>query len=269
MTRTLCAVGVLALVFTAVNVTLFATAHGVIWPIALLLDPMVALALAAALLADARLASWGVRPPGWSAALRWGTGLAATTMNVWTSLWPTGPIGWPRRADPAGVLLHAIPPLLLIGLTETVAAYRRRITEVHTTHPGAPQPGSTASPDRSAHLPAEPGCRGARCAAEPSPGSMVPHSGGQNRSITAPYGPYTPDDGPQPPPTTPTPQPGAGPAVDGDLFTRALALDTEHLSRTGQPISIRALREHLHLGQPRPARCAPAWTPTAPRAHCD
>ena len=78
LTRTLAAVGLLAAAFTAVNVTLFAHAHGVPWPIAILLDPMTALALAAVLLADARLASWGIRPPGWSATLRWFTGTAAT-----------------------------------------------------------------------------------------------------------------------------------------------------------------------------------------------
>lgn len=40
MTYVLCAVGILALVFTTVNVTRFATSRGVPWPIAILLDPM-------------------------------------------------------------------------------------------------------------------------------------------------------------------------------------------------------------------------------------
>jgi hypothetical protein len=66
LTRALAAVGVLTLAFTMVNVTLFATSRGVPWPIALLLDPMVALALATVLYADARLASWDTcaRPAG-------------------------------------------------------------------------------------------------------------------------------------------------------------------------------------------------------------
>jgi hypothetical protein len=87
-----------------------------------------ALALAAVLYTDARLTCWGIRPPAWSTVLRWFTGLAATHMNTWTSLWPDGRPGWPSRADPAAVLLHAVPPLLLILLTETVAAYRRHLT---------------------------------------------------------------------------------------------------------------------------------------------
>ncbi|MBI0298760.1 hypothetical protein JBE04_30955 [Streptomyces sp. PRKS01-29] len=123
--RILSGVAALTLIFTAVNVTLFAVDHHIPWPIALLLDPMVALTLATVLYADARLAAWGIPPPGWSTTLRWSAGLAATLMNTWTSLWPDDRIGWPRHADPAGVLLHSVPPLLLIGLTETVAAYRR------------------------------------------------------------------------------------------------------------------------------------------------
>ncbi|AJC59524.1 hypothetical protein [Streptomyces sp. 769] len=43
MTRVLCIVGVLALVFTTVNVTRFATSRDVPLPIAVLLDPMIVL----------------------------------------------------------------------------------------------------------------------------------------------------------------------------------------------------------------------------------
>jgi hypothetical protein len=42
---------------------------------------MAALALSTVLYADARLTCWGIRPPAWSAALRWFTGLAATLMK--------------------------------------------------------------------------------------------------------------------------------------------------------------------------------------------
>ncbi len=70
MTRVLCAVGILALVFTTVNVTRFATSRDVPLPIAILLDPMIGTALAGVLYVDARLAAWGIRPPTWSTALR-------------------------------------------------------------------------------------------------------------------------------------------------------------------------------------------------------
>ncbi|MFF6851733.1 hypothetical protein [Streptomyces antimycoticus] len=134
LVRILAGVAALALIFTAVNVTLFAVDHHIPWPIAVLLDPMVALTLTSVLYADARLAAWDIPPPRWSTALRWSAGLAATVMNTWTSLWPDDHIGRPRHADPAGVLLHAVPPLLLIGLTETVAAYRRCTSQTHP-HP--------------------------------------------------------------------------------------------------------------------------------------
>ncbi|WP_226962444.1 hypothetical protein [Streptomyces sp. C8S0] len=130
MTWVLCAVGLLALVFTTVNVTRFATTRDVPLPIAVLLDPMIGTALAGVIYVDARLASWGIRPPGWSTTLRWGAGFTAALINTWESLWPDGQIGWPRKADPAAVLLHLTPALLLIALTETIAAYRRTVTDL-------------------------------------------------------------------------------------------------------------------------------------------
>ncbi|WP_262371620.1 hypothetical protein [Streptomyces sp. WAC01526] len=122
MTRVLCVVGLLALVFTTVNVTRFATSRDVPLPIAVLLDPMIGTALAGVLYVDARLAAWGIRPPAWSTTLRWSAGSTAALMNTWESLWPDGQIGWPNQADPAAVLLHLTPALLLVALTETIAA---------------------------------------------------------------------------------------------------------------------------------------------------
>ncbi len=63
LARALAGVAALALVFTAVNVTLFATSRGVHPGIAILLDPMAGLALATVLYADARLAA-GAAPTG-------------------------------------------------------------------------------------------------------------------------------------------------------------------------------------------------------------
>ncbi|MER8162142.1 hypothetical protein [Streptomyces sp. NPDC094472] len=62
LVRILAGIAGLALIFTAVNVTLFAVDHHIPWPIALLLDPMVALTLATVLYADARLAAWNIPP---------------------------------------------------------------------------------------------------------------------------------------------------------------------------------------------------------------
>jgi hypothetical protein len=144
LTRALTGVAILALVFTAVNVTAFATRHGIPLATAILLDPMAALALAAVLFADARLAAWGLRPPAWSTALRWFTGTAATLMNTWSSIWPDGRIGLPLHADPAGILLHGFPTGLLIllkgGRVASDAGFRRSRGEVN---PQARMPGAT------------------------------------------------------------------------------------------------------------------------------
>ncbi|MEU2721593.1 hypothetical protein [Streptomyces smyrnaeus] len=144
LTKALCAVGLLSLAFTAVNVTLFATARGVPLAIAVLLDPMLALTLAIVLYADARLASWGLSPPAWSTALRWWAGTTAAAMNTWGSLWPNGNVGWPSNADPAAVLLHLAPCLLLTGLAETIAAYRKILTTAHATATAARASAETA-----------------------------------------------------------------------------------------------------------------------------
>ncbi|AXK37864.1 hypothetical protein DVA86_33800 [Streptomyces armeniacus] len=156
LTILLCAVGVLALTFTAVNVTLFASSRDVPLPIAVLLDPMLALTLTAVLYADSRLAAWGLRPPTWSTALRWWAGATAAVMNTWASLWPDGHIGWPHQADPAAVLLHLAPCLLLVGLAEAIAAYRRLLTETRNPNPQpvtAPRP---EPPPRSVEPPLHP-----------------------------------------------------------------------------------------------------------------
>jgi hypothetical protein len=257
LTRALAAVAAMAAVFTAVNVTGFATTHGIPGPIAILLDPMVALALATVLLADARLSSWGIRPPRWSAALRWFTGITATVMNTWTSLWPDGRIGWPRHADPAGVLLHAVPPVLLVLLTETVAAYRHHINQPHTTPPPPPSPPHLSTPPH------------------PEPETDTPpRYTGYTPHPTEPdaHGrPYPADNTPDAAHPAPPPYLGGEPGVDGDVFARALHLDAEHRARTGRPVSIRRLKKHLHLGQARAQALRTqlqvhhtARTPTAP-----
>ncbi len=128
LTRVLVAVAVVALAFTATNVTLFAVQHHVSPWIAWLLDPMVAVALGAVLIVDGRLSEYGIRPSGWASALRWFAGLGTWAMNCWSSLWPDGSaFGVPRHVDPAGLVLHSIPPVLLIVLAEAITHYRRAI----------------------------------------------------------------------------------------------------------------------------------------------
>ncbi|MER5462003.1 hypothetical protein ABT010_15190 [Streptomyces sp. NPDC002668] len=128
LTKVLVAVAVVALAFTATNVTLFAIDHHISPSIAWLLDPMVAVALGAVLIVDGRLSEHGVNPSGWATALRWFAGLGTWLMNCWAALWPAGkPFGVPRDVDPAGLVLHSIPPVLLIVLAEAITHYRRAI----------------------------------------------------------------------------------------------------------------------------------------------
>ncbi|WP_327355011.1 hypothetical protein [Streptomyces sp. NBC_01304] len=158
LTRVLVGVAVVALAFTATNVTLFAIDHHIHPAIAWLLDPMVAVALGAVLIVDGRLAEHGVRPSGWATVLRWFAGLGTWLMNCWASLWPAGsPFGMPRDIDPAGLVLHSIPPLLLILLAEAITFYRRAIlkridvlrVQVDTGHTAvnAPQAQPLFTPD--------------------------------------------------------------------------------------------------------------------------
>lgn len=141
----------LVLVFTCVNVTLFAEHHGVWLPIALLLDPMVSLALVVVLLGDERLARLGIRPTGWGVVLRWFAALVTWAMNVWESLFPyhQAPAGGVlAQVDIAGVVLHSVPPALLIVLTEAAAGYRRRIADaVAPTSTAAAAPSVASGPE--------------------------------------------------------------------------------------------------------------------------
>jgi hypothetical protein len=149
LTAVLVVIAVVALVFTATSVTLFAIRHGVHPGIAWLLDPMVALALGAVLITDGVLAEYGIKPSGWSTVLRYFAGLATWTMNAWESLWPEGTrFGVPEHVDQAGLVLHSIPPVLLIILAEAVTSYRRAILakvaelEGSAEYPSNGQPGT-------------------------------------------------------------------------------------------------------------------------------
>ncbi|PNE38191.1 extensin [Streptomyces noursei] len=256
MTRVLCVVGVLALAFTTVNVTRFATSRDVPLPIAVLLDPMIGTALAGVLYVDARLAAWGITPPAWSTTLRWSAGSTAALMNTWESLWPDGQIGWPHHADPAAVLLHLTPALLLIALTETIAAYRRTITDLldHITSPQPPtapvprpttapadRPPTAPQPDTSRPLNESDSC--------PSEAADIPAAADGH-----PAGPDTGDNTPngQPPPPN-RPPVGTG-AADADLWPHALALDDASRATSGKPVNAWRLRNELGVGSKRARR---------------
>ncbi|WP_369356065.1 hypothetical protein [Streptomyces sp. cg2] len=204
-------------------------------------------------------------------------------MNTWESLWPDGQIGWPGHADPAAVLLHLTPALLLIAPTETIAAYRRTITNLldqttptDPTNQRSPTEPTEATdrtePTTPAHLPTAPASRSAteRADREPTTGATLPAcSPPQNASgptpprgqtdrpgatDPAPTRPNAADDAPRiPRPEPDRPPPGIR-SADADLWPHALALDQSVLAATGRPASIWRLRNELHLGPKRARR---------------
>ncbi|MFE4868200.1 extensin [Streptomyces sp. NPDC056682] len=244
LTRALATVGVLALIFTAVNVTLFATSRGVAPAIALLLDPMVALALAAILYADARLAAWGIRPPPWSATLRWFTAITATLMNTWDSISPDPQIGTPIHPDPASVVLHGVPTILLILLTETIAAYRRTITPLlKPIDPADPTP----EPPKPEERPDRPD-RSRESATHPTGLKPLPI---HQHQVIAGAGPHVADSPPLRSPRAPTDPGGAVGAATAAQWAHATALDDAVRATTGRPASVWRLRTELRLGPDR------------------
>ncbi|KOV62903.1 extensin [Streptomyces sp. MMG1121] len=258
MTWVLCAVGLLALAFTTVNVTRFATSRDIPLPIAVLLDPMIGTALAGVLYVDARLASWGIRPPIWSTALRWSAGCTAALMNSWESLWPDGQIGWPHKADPAAVLLHLTPALLLIALTETIAAYRRTVTDlidrIATTDPPEQNSPPTHSTSRSTQDTTAPGphpdpptASHPRNRTSPPPVPTDIPAATNTRHQRPDRGHDTPDH----PPLAPSTPPTDDTATDTDVWPRAIALHAAARSATGKPVSTWRLRTDLRIGPRR------------------
>ncbi|MGO4418951.1 hypothetical protein AB4Z54_09370, partial [Streptomyces sp. MCAF7] len=179
-------------------------------------------------------------------------------------------------------LLHSVPPLLLIGLTETIAAYRRCTSHLHphpTTAPQQVHPHPAAEPLREQHgstqgapAPAIRPLAGTPHPAphphpipHPDPGTY-PHPTGDGPRET----PARPD-GPHPAPNALVPRLGPDSRADAELYAQALALDAAARQSTGRPVSIRQLRRHLHLGQRRArelrTRLDIHRTPGAPTPH--
>jgi hypothetical protein len=114
----------LALAFTMVNVQQFAAAGAVPgslpWLSAWLLDPMVSLVLIAVLLAEQVTARWQVKTGPWVRRTKVFAFAATYVMNTWTA--------W-AAMHPAGIVLHSVPPLLVLATAEAAPHLRERITE--------------------------------------------------------------------------------------------------------------------------------------------
>ncbi|MCI0387046.1 DUF2637 domain-containing protein [Streptomyces sp. CNQ085] len=113
-------VALLTMAFSLQNIHDFAADHGVQDPIAWFLAPAVDLALIAALLGDAVLSRHQLDAGPWATRLRWFAGAATLGLNVWHSV---------AVLDPAAIVLHAVPPILLFVLAEAASPYRSRFAE--------------------------------------------------------------------------------------------------------------------------------------------
>lgn len=115
----LAADALLVMTFSLGNIHRFALGHGVQDPIAYTLAPMVDVALVVALSADAFLSRHTVKGDEssvWGTVLRWFAGVGTLVLNVWAAV---------AAMDTAGIVLHSVPPLLLLVLAEAAPHYRR------------------------------------------------------------------------------------------------------------------------------------------------
>lgn len=140
LTRALIGICSGGLIFTCVNVTIFAVNNGVSAGIGWLLDPLVSIALVTVLWADGVFTEiGGYKARGWPLFIRMFAGFGTWIMNCWDSLYPLPPgaaqgpdapplntfTGIPEHPHAAGILLHSIIPFLVIGLAEAIAGYRK------------------------------------------------------------------------------------------------------------------------------------------------
>lgn len=114
----------LGLAFTMVNVQQFAAdgapAWSLPWLAAWLLDPMVSVVLIAVLRAEQVTARYQVATGAWVNRTKWFAFAATYVMNTWQS--------W-QRLDPAAIVLHSIPPILVFLVSEAAPVLRDRLTE--------------------------------------------------------------------------------------------------------------------------------------------
>lgn len=137
----------LGLAFTMVNVQGFAARDAAVgslpWLAAWLLDPMVSLVLVAVLRAEQITARYQVDTGIWPHRTKWFAFLATYVMNTWQS--------W-THLDPAGIVLHSVPPVLVFLAAETAPVLRDRLTEAVNRAAGQ---AFTGLPDTVTEAPTE------------------------------------------------------------------------------------------------------------------
>lgn len=135
----------LGLTFTMANVQSFASVgaekFSIQWWIAWLLDPMVSLPLLGVLIGEQVLTRWNVKSGAWVHVVKWVTLSCTYAMNTWQA--------WEAK-DPAKILLHSVPPLVVVCAAEGLTDLRHRITTAVT------KAVESVSADASAGAPATP-----------------------------------------------------------------------------------------------------------------
>ncbi|GAA2980579.1 hypothetical protein [Actinokineospora diospyrosa] len=132
----------LGLAFTMVNVQVFAAAGAALfslaWCAAWLLDPMVSLVLIAVLRAEQITARWQVPVTGpWAWRTKVFAFAGTYTMNTWSS--------W-AQLHAAGIVLHSVPPVLVLAAAEAGPYLRDRLTEAVLLAARSPLPSQSTPP---------------------------------------------------------------------------------------------------------------------------
>jgi hypothetical protein len=224
---------VLGLLFTAANVQGFASGDtrppwekggSLDWVIAWLLDPMVSLVLIGVLMGEQVINRYGLEADRWVRITKWVALGATYAMNTWGA--------WAAK-DPKQILLHSVPPVIVVCAVEAVPELRRRITEaVMKAYRAAVQASEmverTGTPDQ-------------------------PTSGNDAEEVDTSDWPDTPESLDR---WLPTQDDTTEPAVpvDPDLHqVQAASVFAEQI-RDGDVPSIRKIRDALKIGQPKAQR---------------
>ncbi|GAA2760006.1 hypothetical protein [Actinopolymorpha rutila] len=113
----------LGLGFTAANVQAFAAgdapAGSLAWAVAWLLDPMVSVVLLGVLWAEQETGRYRIASGRTVRVVKWFTFGATYVMNTWQSWF---------AASPSGIVLHSVPPLLVLAAAEVGPELRHRLT---------------------------------------------------------------------------------------------------------------------------------------------
>lgn len=161
------------LAFTMVNVHTFAVTADKVkdfapqWFAAWLLDPMVSLVFVALILAEEITEAWGVKIKGaWPTAAKWGGFVLTYVMNTW-SAWGIVAVEGVAMTTIDKVMLHSVPPVVVLVAVETLPIIRRAMTKAIAAAATVAETGELPEPERKPRKPRR--TRRERTKAAPAP----------------------------------------------------------------------------------------------------